>query len=71
MVFNFVEDSNMEYLTTVEMSERWNITSRRIGVLCAEGRIEGDIKKGKTWLIPSDAVKPLDARFKSNKAEGE
>ena len=71
MVFNFVEDSNMEYLTTVEMSERWNITSRRIGVLCAEGRIEGAIKKGKTWLIPSDAVKPLDARFKSNRAEGE
>ena len=42
----------MEYLTTVELSERWNITSRRIGVLCAEGRIEGAIKKGKTWLIP-------------------
>lgn len=35
----------MEYLTTVELSERWNITSRRIGVLCAEGRIEGAIKK--------------------------
>ena len=41
----------MEYLTTVELSERWNITSRRIGVLCAEGRIEGARKKGKTWLI--------------------
>lgn len=54
----------MEYLTTVELSERWNITSRRIGVLCAEGRIEGVIKKGKMWLIPSDAAKPLDARFK-------
>lgn len=47
----------MEYLTTVELSERWNITSRRIGVLCAEGRIEGAIKKGKTWLIPSDILK--------------
>lgn len=57
----------MEYLTTVELSERWNITSRRIGVLCAEGRIEGVIKKGKMWLIPSDAAKPLDARFKINK----
>ena len=57
----------MDYLTTVEMSERWNITSRRIGVLCAEGRIEGVIKKGKMWLIPSDAAKPLDARFKVNK----
>lgn len=54
----------MEYLTTVELSQKWNITSRRIGVLCAEGRIDGAIKKGKTWLIPSDAIKPADGRCK-------
>ena len=59
----------MEYLTTVEMSKNWGITSRRIGVLCSEGRIEGAIKKGKTWLIPSDTVKPLDARFKKKRRE--
>lgn len=57
----------MEYMTTVEMSEKWNITSRRIGVLCSEGRIEGVIKKGKTWLIPTDAIKPVDQRIKSGK----
>lgn len=57
----------MEYLTTVEMSEKWNITSRRIGVLCVEGRIEGAIKKGKTWLIPVDTEKPADARHKKIK----
>lgn len=57
----------MEYLTSVEMSEKWGITSRRISVLCSEGRIEGVIKKGKTWLIPSDAEKPADARIKSGK----
>lgn len=57
----------MEYMTTVEMSEKWNITSRRIGVLCSEGRIEGVIKKGKTWLIPADAIKPVDQRIKSRK----
>ena len=57
----------MEYLTSVEMSEKWNITSRRISVLCSQGRIEGVIKKGKTWLIPSDAEKPADARIKSGK----
>lgn len=56
----------MEYLTTIEMSEKWNITSRRIGVLCSEGRINGAVKKGKTWLIPSDAMKPSDARYKKN-----
>ena len=47
----------MEYLTTVELSEKWEISSRRIGVICAEGRIDGVIKKGKTWLIPSDDKK--------------
>ncbi len=57
----------MEYLTTVEMSEKWNISSRRIGVLCAEGRITGVIKKGKTWLIPADTKKPADARYKKSK----
>ena len=57
----------MEYMTTVEMSEKWNITSRRLGVLCSEGRIEGAIKKGKTWLIPSDAEKPSDKRIVTGK----
>lgn len=57
----------MEYLTTVEMSKIWNISSRRIGVLCAEGRIEGAIKKGKTWLIPANSLKPSDKRIKSGK----
>lgn len=57
----------MEYLTSAEMSEKWNITSRRISALCSQGRIEGVIKKGKTWLIPSGAAKPTDARIKSGK----
>lgn len=57
----------MEYLTTVEMSKKWNISSRRIGVLCNEGRIMGAVKKGKMWLIPEDTTKPADARFKKEK----
>lgn len=64
----FVErEENMEYLTTVELSGKWGISSRRISVLCAEGRIEGVIKKGKTWLIPSDSPKPNDARIESGR----
>ena len=55
---------DMEYLTTVEMSKKWNISSRRIVTLCIERRIEGAIKKGKMWLIPADAEKPRDARCK-------
>ncbi len=52
----------MNYLTTVEMSEIWGISSRRISLLCSQNRIEGAVKKGKTWLIPIEAKKPIDPR---------
>ena len=54
----------MEYMTALEISKKWNISSRRVGVLCTEGRITGAVKKGKMWLIPQDAIKPADARRK-------
>jgi len=57
----------MEYLTTVEMSERWGISSRRIALLCEQQRIDGVIKKGKTWLIPDNVNKPEDKRRKQSK----
>lgn len=53
---------DVEYLTTLEMSEKWGISARRIALLCEQERIEGVIKKGKTWLIPKDAEKPEDKR---------
>lgn len=31
-------------------------------VLCADGRIEGVIQKGRSYLIPADALKPIDGR---------
>lgn len=54
----------MEYYTTIEMSKKWGISSRRIAILCEQSRIEGVIKKGKTWLIPLGSDKPDDARKK-------
>lgn len=60
----------MDYLTTTEMSKRWGISSRRIAILCGQNRINGVTKKGKTWLIPLNSIKPIDARkkgeFKTN-----
>ena len=41
----------MEYLAATELSKVWNISTRRIGVLCTEGRIDGAIKKGKMWSV--------------------
>lgn len=52
----------MDYLTTTELSRIWGISSRRIALLCSEKRIDGAIKKGKTWLIHSDTEKPDDPR---------
>lgn len=53
----------MDYYTTSELAEKWGI-SRRVTTLCIEGRLEGAILKGKTWLIPTDVVKPVDLRRK-------
>lgn len=48
----------MEYLTSEEIAQRWDISSRRVTTLCKNGRIDGAIRKGGIWLIPDDAQKP-------------
>lgn len=52
----------MDYLTAKVMSEKWNISRRRIATLCKECRINGVILKEKAWLITSDAEKPDNPR---------
>lgn len=62
----------MELLTTTQMAEKWNISRRRVTTLCNQGRIEGAILRGNTWLIPDDAKKPDDnRRGRNSKAEKE
>ncbi len=53
-------------MNTKEASLKWNISDRRIRILCAEGKIDGAELYGKTWFIPDDAVKPIDGRIKNN-----
>lgn len=48
-----------------EAAKLWNITERRVSALCKEGKIEGAIKHGRSWLIPGDAEKPADSRVKT------
>ena len=54
----------MNYLSVSQTAERWNMTSRRVQVLCNEGRIEGAQRVGNVWTIPENAEKPTDARKK-------
>ncbi len=43
----------MDYLTTMEMSKEWGISSRRIAVLCKQNSINGVIKKRKNMAYPA------------------
>ena len=52
----------MEYKSVVQMAELWGISDRRVRILCQEGKIDGVIRKGRAWLIPADAKKPIDGR---------
>lgn len=53
----------MEFMTTKEAVEKWNISERRIRQLLQDGRIEGAVKICNSWNIPIDADKPVDKRI--------
>ena len=59
----------MNYISIAEAAKKWGITCRRVQVLCAQGRIPGLTKFGKSWAIPKDAEKPIDARKKGNQIQ--
>lgn len=52
----------IQYMTTKEAAEKWNISQRRVSILCAENRIPDVAMLGNMWIIPRDAEKPDDAR---------
>lgn len=52
----------MEYIKVSKAAEKWGISPRRVRLLCAEGKIDGVVRKGKLYMIPGNAKKPLDGR---------
>ena len=52
----------MDYMTVKQASEQWGISDRRVRLLCAQGRIDGVVQKGRSYLIPVDTLKPIDGR---------
>lgn len=54
----------MNYISVREAAERWEMTPRRVQVLCNDGRIDGAQRVGNVWTIPENADKPIDARKK-------
>ena len=59
---------NNSFITAQQAAEQWNISDRRVRVLCREERIPGAVKDGKSYKIPVDAVKPADGRERKSEA---
>ena len=46
----------MEYMKVTQAAEQWGISDRRVRILCQQGKVEGVIQKGRSYLIPCNAV---------------
>ena len=54
-----------DYMTAQEAAEKWNVSMRWVQRLCKENRIDGAINVNRVWLIPKNAKKPSNTRFKN------
>ncbi len=52
----------LNYISAKEAAKKWDISQRRVAVLCTEQRIKGAMMFGKMWIIPTLAQKPIDKR---------
>lgn len=52
----------LSFISAKEAAEKWDISQRRVAILCAENRIDGAMMVGNMWIIPSTAEKPIDKR---------
>ena len=59
------------YLKASEVAKEWGISLHRVQELCKLGRIDGVRKFGRSYMIPIDAQKPVDARRKEKKVGAE
>ena len=57
----------MDLISTKDLACKWNISARRINLLCNQGRVPGAEKVNGRWLIPASAAKPEDLRTKESR----
>lgn len=61
----------MDYMSVRETSKIWKVSERWIQKLCEEGRIDGVMRFGRSWMIPKNAKKPSDLRRKGGERYGQ
>ena len=52
----------MDWKTTRDAAEEWDLTMRRVQVLCETDKVKGAVRFGRVWMIPKNAPKPSDGR---------
>ena len=51
------------FKTVSTIAEEWGISERTVQIMCAEGKIPGATKFGRSWAIPIEAQRPGDGRI--------
>jgi hypothetical protein len=69
-IIRALERLSRDYITTKEAAKNWGITGRMVVYHCTAGRIKGAKKMGNTWLVPINAEKPADRRYRISKVKG-
>ncbi|MBO5333272.1 MAG: hypothetical protein J6B37_04065 [Clostridia bacterium] len=59
----------MDYLKIEDVANKWGLSTRRVQVLCSQGKVEGAFRFGRDWMIPKDANRPTDGRTKAGRKE--
>jgi hypothetical protein len=59
----------LEWITPLQASEKWDVTERQVQAMCKSGKITGAIRLSKLWLIPKDSPRPIDGRTKIAKQQ--
>lgn len=58
----------MDYIRIDDAAKKWGLSVRRTQELCRSGRVHGAKRFGTNWMVPSDAVRPVDGRSKEGRA---
>lgn len=63
---SFIKEGYDGLMTMTQMAQRWEISARRVALLCSQGRLLSAEKIGNAWLIPEEAEEPKDPRKQRN-----
>jgi hypothetical protein len=55
----------MEYISVQQAAKNWGVSERRVQQMCEANMINGAKRFSRLWMIPEDAVKPPDRRYKN------